>query len=240
MEYRRRLYHHPDGDRIAQFKDHNLHVVHYSEPVDQELTLEELKDHLSLFPTYPTIFPTLPLLPSPVGFCISQRQFDSLKPGIYQAVVKSEIKPGRLVYGQAMIPGRTDREVLISTYLCHPQMANHELSGPLVQAYLYKMLKATGPHRHTFRFLICPENIEPQRFCTTMATSFVKMSKRVRRKLRRTRANGPRSGRDNTPAGAMSRPSTLRFGDTPLVSTFFRTVATNGNSVRPVSTFRSG
>ena len=122
-------------------KDHNLHVVHYSEPVDQELTLEELKDHLFTVPDLPD---HLPYVTSYYhrrwGFCISQRQFDSLKPGIYRAVVKSEIKPGRLVYGQAMIPGRTDREVLISTYLCHPQMANHELSGPLVQAYLYKML----------------------------------------------------------------------------------------------------
>ena len=209
----------PDGDRIAQFKDHNLHVVHYSEPVDQELTLEELKDHLFTVPDLPD---HLPYVTSYYhrrwGFCISQRQFDSLKPGIYRAVVKSEIKPGRLVYGQAMIPGRTDREVLISTYLCHPQMANHELSGPLVQAYLYKMLKATGPHRHTFRFLICPENIGAAAFlhdhgdqlCENVEAGYVVncVGHGQEWTYKRSRQHASRSD--------VAAINTLRFGDTPL------------------------
>ena len=73
--------------------------------------------------------------------------------------IDSNISPGKLVYSNKLIPGKSKKEILLSTYLCHPQMANHEIAGPLVWSMLYKILKKTGPHNFSYRFLICPENI---------------------------------------------------------------------------------
>ena len=93
------------------------------------------------------------------GFCISYNQLKKLKKGNYKVYIDSDIRPGHLVYSDTLIPGKSKKEILLSTYLCHPQMANHELSGPLVWSMLYKILKKTGPHKFSYRFLICPENI---------------------------------------------------------------------------------
>ena len=79
--------------------------------------------------------------------------------GEYEVFIDSEIKPGKLVYSDTLIKGKSKKEVLLSTYLCHPQTANHELSGPIVWSTLYNIIKNTGPHYYSYRFLICPENI---------------------------------------------------------------------------------
>ena len=94
-----------------------------------------------------------------MGFCIKHDEYLNLKKGKYKVFIDSEIKPGHLVYSDTLIPGKTKKEILLSTYLCHPQMANHELAGPLAWSILYKIIKATGPHNYSYRFLICPENI---------------------------------------------------------------------------------
>ena len=86
-------------------------------------------------------------------------EFKKLEQGEYQVFIDSEIKPG-IVYSDTLIKGKSKKEILLSTYLCHPQMANHELSGPLVWSALYNIIiKKTGPHKYSYRFLICPENI---------------------------------------------------------------------------------
>lgn len=94
------------------------------------------------------------------GLCITYNEYKKLpKKGKYKVVIKSKISKGNLVYSDYLIKGKSKKEILFSTYLCHPSMANNELSGPLVWAMLYRIIKNTGPHYYSYRFLIGPENI---------------------------------------------------------------------------------
>ena len=150
----------PNGKKIAKFKQHNLHVVGYSEPVNKVLDLKELKKHLHTLPKLPNAIPYVTTYyKRNWGFCIKYNDYKKLVPGKYRVFIDSTIKPGHLVYSDKLIKGKSKKEILLSTYLCHPQMANHELSGPLAWSMLYKIIKDTGPHKYSYRFLICPENI---------------------------------------------------------------------------------
>lgn len=94
------------------------------------------------------------------GFCLTYNQFKKLnKRDKYKVKIDSSFKKGHLIYSDNLIPGKSKKEILIYTYLCHPQMANHELSGPLVWLTLYEIIKKTRPHNFSYRFVICPENI---------------------------------------------------------------------------------
>ena len=150
----------PDGEKFARFKDNNLHVMGYSIPVDKELTLAELQKHLHTLQELPDAIPYVTsYYVRNWGFCLSYKDYRKLKDGTYRVYIDSELKPGKLTIGVLTIPGETDKEILLSTYLCHPSMAVNELSGPLVTAFLYKKLLAEKPLRHTIRFVYCPENI---------------------------------------------------------------------------------
>ena len=150
----------PSGKKIADFKTHSLHIVNYSIPINKKVDLKELKKHLHSMPSMPDAIPYVCSYYNRTwGFCISHNQSLNLEKGEYKVYIDSDIKPGHLVYSDTLIPGKSKKEILLSTYLCHPQMANHELSGPLVWSILYKILKNTGPHKFSYRFLICPENI---------------------------------------------------------------------------------
>lgn len=150
----------PSGKKIANFKKQNLSVVNYSTPINKKISLKELKNHLYTIPKLPNAIPYVAsYYKRRWGFCISYNEFKKLKNGNYKVFIDSNIKPGKLVYSDYLIKGKSKKEILISTYLCHPQMANHELSGPLVWATLFNILKNTGPHQYSYRFLICPENI---------------------------------------------------------------------------------
>jgi len=151
----------PDGRRICLFKENNLHVVNYSTPVDRELTWAELEPHLHTVPHMPRAIPYITsYYKDHWGFCFSQHEKDSLpREGTYRAFINSEKKPGSLTYGEAVLPGTSDREILFSTYLCHPSMAINELSGPLVTAFLYKALSQLPERKHTVRFVFAPETI---------------------------------------------------------------------------------
>jgi aminopeptidase-like protein len=150
----------PDGKRIANLKDHNLHVVGYSEPIDKQLELEELRPHLYTMEDLPDAIPYVTsYYKRNWGFCIPFEKYKQLKSGLYRVYIDSSLKPGQLTVGMTTIPGKTDNEILISTYLCHPSMAVNELSGPLVTAFLYKTLNSMPPLNHTVRFVVCPENI---------------------------------------------------------------------------------
>lgn len=150
----------PDGERFACFKNNNLHVVGYSEPVDKEVSLEELQKHLHTLKELPEAIPYVTsYYKRNWGFCIPYIDYTKLKKGVYRVFIDSELKPGKLTNGVLTIPGKTDKEILLSTYLCHPSMAVNELSGPLVTAFLYKKLEKDNQFRHTIRFVICPENI---------------------------------------------------------------------------------
>lgn len=150
----------PDGKKIVDFKKHNLHVMNYSIPINKKISLEELKKKLFTLPNQPNAIPYVAsYYKRDWGFCIEYNKFKKLKKGLYRVVIDSSLKNGNLVYSDSVIPGKSKKQILLSTYLCHPQMANHELGGPIVLSLLYKILKKTGPHKYSYRFLVCPENI---------------------------------------------------------------------------------
>ena len=150
----------PDGKKFAQFKKHNLHIVGYSIPINKTISLNELKKHLHTLKDQPEAIPYVTSYYKRTwGFCIKYKEYKKLKQGKYRVYINSKIEPGYLVYSDKLIKGKSKKEILLSTYLCHPQMANHELSGPLAWSMIYNILKSTGPHKYSYRFLICPENI---------------------------------------------------------------------------------
>ncbi len=150
----------PDGATVVDFADSNIHVVSYSVPVDTRLSLAELSDHLHSDAQYPDAIPYVTAYYSRTwGFCLTQRQRDQLQPGEYHAVIDATLEPGSLTYGELVIPGDSEDEVLISTYVCHPSLGNNELSGPLVATGLARWLASLPRRRFTYRFVFAPETI---------------------------------------------------------------------------------
>ena len=150
------------GKRIIDFANNNLHVLGYSVPVDRRLTLDQLQPHLHSLADLPDAIPYLTsYYQERWGFCLTDRQRRALTPGRYHAVIKSSLKPGHMTLGEKLLPATvkgSDREILLSTYLCHPSLANNELSGPLVSAFVYRAMQQLE-RRFDYRFAIGPETI---------------------------------------------------------------------------------
>ncbi len=151
----------PDGKKICDFKKNNLHVVNYSIPVDKEVDYDELIKHIHTLNNQPNAIPYITSYYKETwGFCISKKELDKLpKKGKYRVFIKSSLKNGSITYGDLVLPGDSKKEILLSTYLCHPSMANNELSGPLCLAFLYQKIKQLKNRKYTYRFIIAPETI---------------------------------------------------------------------------------
>ena len=148
------------GNRIIDMKDNNLHVMGYAIPVDKWVTLEELKNCVYTQQDQPSVIPYITsYYEERYGFCMSQEQLDSLAEGEYHIYIDSELISGSPTYADIVIPGETKEELMVSSYTCHPSMANNECAGPVVLASLIKYVMNMPKRKYTYRFVLNPETI---------------------------------------------------------------------------------
>ena len=147
------------GDRLVDFRENNLHVLNYSTPVDRTMPLSELRSHLFSLPDQPELIPyRTSYYDENWGFCLPHRQLEDLQDGDYQVVIDSSLEDGSLSYGEYLLPGQSQQEVLISTHICHPSLCNDNLSGIAVATFLAESLRARDT-RYSYRFLFVPVTI---------------------------------------------------------------------------------
>jgi len=147
------------GERVIDFQASNLHLLGYSMPVRATMPLAELKQHLFTLPDHPDWVPwRTSYYAGSWGFCASQRLVDSLPDGDYEACVDTTLADGHLTYGEHLVEGQTDEEVLVSCHVCHPSLANDNLSGIAVATGLARRLAERRP-RYSYRFLFAPGTI---------------------------------------------------------------------------------
>jgi len=148
-----------DGRRVVDFAQCNLHLLQYSTPLDRVVEHAELLSHLHTLPETPDWIPYRTSYYSENwGFCLSQRQADQLSDAAYRVVIDTTLAPGHLSYGELVLPGAREEEVLLSCHVCHPSLANDNLSGIAIAVALARRLMAVK-RRFTYRFLFIPGTI---------------------------------------------------------------------------------
>jgi aminopeptidase-like protein len=176
------------GRRVVDFREHTLHVINYSVPVRTRMTLDELRPHLHTLPEHPDWIPyRTAYYHRTWGFCLTQRRLDELDDGPYDVVVDSTLEPGELTYGELVIPGDSEEEVLLSAHVCHPSLANDNLSGIAVATELARTLAALPRRRWTYRLLFAPGTIGS----ITWLAGNAEAASRVRHGLVLTGLGGP-------------------------------------------------
>lgn len=149
-----------NGKKLIDFKNNNLHVLGYSTPVDKIVTREELEPHLYSLADQPDAIPYITsYYKENYGFCLTQIQREQLGEGPFHIFIDSRLFSGNMTYAELLIPGESQEEILFSTYVCHPSMANNELSGPVVATALAKHILSLQVRRYSYRFLFTVENI---------------------------------------------------------------------------------
>ena len=147
------------GRRVIDFQQSNLHVVSYSVPVRQTMSLAELRPHLHSMPEHPDWIPYRTSYYRPSwGFCLRDRDLQSLREDRYEVCIDSSLAAGSLSYAECYLPGASSREILISTHICHPSLANDNASGMAVATELAAAL-AAAPRRLSYRFVFAPGTI---------------------------------------------------------------------------------
>lgn len=151
----------PTGKKVLDTQNNNLHVLQYSQPINRNLSLTELKNHLFTLPQYPNWIPyRTSYYKENWGFCLSHQQMTELEEGEYKAQIDCKFIEGSLDYAECVIPGKSKEEILITTHICHPSLCNDNLSGMSVSIYLAKYLSQFHPH-YTYRFLFSPATLGP-------------------------------------------------------------------------------
>jgi len=149
----------PNGEKIVDFKKLNLHILNYSTPIEKIIELDDLKKHIFSDPNLPEVVPYVTsYYKKNWGFCMSQNQLDGLKEGKYKIKIDSVLEPGNLTFGEFYIKGKSEEEIIISTYICHPSMCNDNLSGVVLCTLLAKFFKNISLN-YSIRFLFIPETI---------------------------------------------------------------------------------
>lgn len=148
------------GEKIIDFDKTNLHVLGYSTPIDEWMSLDELMPHIYTLKDQPDLIPySTSYYKERWGFAMSENDRLKMQDGRYHAFIDSTLTDGSLTYGELIIPGESDEEVFFSSYICHPSMANNECSGPAVLTFLADYVKHLTNRRYTYRFVLLPETI---------------------------------------------------------------------------------
>lgn len=148
------------GRKVIDFKENNLHVLGYSLPIDKVVSLSELKQMVYVQRDQPDVIPYVTsYYKERSGFCMTAKMLNSLAEDNYHVFIDSELKDGSLTYGEILIPGETKEEVFLSTYVCHPSMANNELSGPSVTIQLANYIQNMPKRHYSYRIIFIPETI---------------------------------------------------------------------------------
>ena len=149
-----------NGNKIIDFGDSNLHVMSYSIPVNKKMNLSELKNHLITKKETPNYIPyATSYYKENWAFCISYNQYKNLKEDEYEVVIDSKLFDGVMDYGELYIKGNSKKEILFSTYICHPSLANDNLSGIYILTELAKYISKQSDLQYSYRFLFVPETI---------------------------------------------------------------------------------
>ena len=168
------------GERIIDFRRSNLHIVNYSIPVRAVISLAELRPHLHSDEHHPDWIPyRTSYYKDAWGFCLSHRQLMMLEEDAYEVCIDSSLTTGHLTYGEILLKGEIDDEVLISCHACHPSLCNDNLSGIVMAVFLAKALERKA-HRYSYRFLFVPGLIGP---ITWLARNESTTAKRVKHGL---------------------------------------------------------
>lgn len=150
----------PSGRRVVEFADHNLHLVGYSVPIHCRLSLNELRPHLHSLAEQPDLIPyRTSYYVETWGFCLPHQLLESLPDGDYEVFIDAALEEGSMTWGEYLLPGATIEEVVISSHVCHPQLANDNLSGIAVAVHLAEALAAVPERRYSYRFLFAPGTI---------------------------------------------------------------------------------
>lgn len=149
-----------NNKKYADFRKNNLHIVGYSQPVNKIISHEELKKHIHTDKKYKNAIPYVTSYYKKTwGFCLSQNQLKNLKNKKYKVIIDSSFKKGVMNYGEIVLKGKSKKEILFSSYICHPSMANNELSGPVINAALIHYVNSLKNKKYNYKFIFVPETI---------------------------------------------------------------------------------
>ncbi len=151
---------HESGERVLDYADCAYHVPNYSQPFDGVLSLKDLKARIAVEPAMPSAVPFRFFYYRPDwGLCASQDQIKRLKPGRYRVRVDTVLADDVLRIGECFLPGESEREILLTCYVCHPLGANDNLSGTVLGVELFRLLSRLPRRRYSYRLAVWPEGI---------------------------------------------------------------------------------